>query len=76
MCFSENEIYSINDIMLEFDLEENNPLVYGIYLSRNPELNQDEKDTIKAYMNKLIKKVNKMNERNIQYMTQHLQKEN
>jgi hypothetical protein len=39
----------------EFSLESENPILYGIYLARNPELNQDEKDNIKYYMNKLIK---------------------
>jgi hypothetical protein len=52
--FSENELYSL-DIVNEFSLESENPILYGIYLARNPELNQDEKDNIKYYMNKLIK---------------------
>jgi hypothetical protein len=70
--FSENEIYSIEDIMDEFGLERTNPLVYGLYLSRNPDLSQDEKDDVKGYMNKLIYKQKKINQKNIEYMEKHL----
>ena len=71
MCFSENEIYSLDDIAIEFGLREEDPFLYALYLNRNPELNQDERDTITAYMNKLIKKRNNINRRNINYLTQH-----
>jgi hypothetical protein len=43
--FSENELYSLED-MNEFSLESENPILYGIYLARNPELNQTGKDNI------------------------------
>jgi hypothetical protein len=44
--FSENELYSLEDIVNEFSLESENPILYGIYLARNPELNQDERITL------------------------------
>lgn len=75
-CFSANEVYSLEDIAIEFNLEPNNPLLYGLYLARNPELEHEEQEQIKCYMDKLIKKQQNINRRNIEYMTQHLQKQN
>jgi hypothetical protein len=72
--FSENELYSLEDIANEFSLESENPILYGIYLARNPELNQDEKDNIKYYMNKLIKKQQNINKKNLEHLERHLQK--
>lgn len=72
--FSENEIYSIDDIANEFGLERNNPILYGLYLSRNPDLDQEERDNVKYYMNKLIKKQQNINKKNIEHMERHLQK--
>lgn len=73
-CFSENEIYSLEDIAIEFNLEKENPILYALYLSRNPELSQDERDNITYYMHKLIKKQQNINKKNIDYMEKHLQK--
>lgn len=75
-CFSANEVYSLDDIATEFNLEPNNPLLYGLYLARNPELEHEEKEYIKCYMDKLINKQRKINQINLNYMTQHLQKQN
>lgn len=72
--YSENEIYSLDDISNEFGLEKNNPILYGLYLARNPELDQEEKDNIKCYMNKLIKKQQNINKKNLEHMERHLQK--
>ena len=73
-CFSENEIYSIDDIANEFGLDHSNPLLYGLYLSRNPELEQEERDQITAHINKLIKKQNRINRINIEHMEKHIDK--
>lgn len=73
-CFSENEIYSLDDIANEFWLDKSNPILYGLYLARNPDLSQDERDNITYYMNKLIKKQQNINKKNIEHMEKHLQK--
>lgn len=70
--FSENEIYSLDDIINEFGLERNDPLLYGIYLSRNPNVEHEEKELIKAHIDKLIKKQQKINKINLEYMTRHI----
>lgn len=75
-CFSANEVYSLDDIAIEFNLEHNNPILYGLYLARNPELEHEEKENIKCYMDKLIKKQQNINRRNVEYMTKHLQTQN
>lgn len=72
--FSENELYSLEDIANEFSLDRENPILYGLYLARNPELDQDEKDNVKCYMNKLIKKQQNINKKNLEHMERHLQK--
>lgn len=69
--FSEYELYSLNDIASEFGLEPNNPILYGLYLSRNPELSQEDRDYIQNHMNKLIKKQNNINQKNLQYLERH-----
>lgn len=75
-CFSGNEMYSLEDISAEFNLSHENPLLYGLYLARNPELEEEEKAYIKEYMDKLIKKQNKINQRNIHYLERHLNEQN
>jgi hypothetical protein len=69
--FSENEIYSIEDIISSSGWA-NNPLVY--LPSVTSDLSQDEKDDVKGYMNKLIQK--KINQKNIEYMEKHLRRRN
>jgi hypothetical protein len=53
MSFSENEIYSIEDIMDE--VQRTNPSIRSVFVLQPPDcLSQDEKDYVKGYMNKLI----------------------
>lgn len=71
-CFSGNELYSLEDIGAELNLSHDNPLLYGVYLARNTDLEEEEKNYIKCHMDKLIKKRNKINKINLNYMEQHL----
>lgn len=74
--FSENEIYSLDDIATEFNLNSDDPLLYSLYLHKNPDLSQDERDGIKSHIDKLVKKITKINRINMQYMERHIQKQN
>jgi hypothetical protein len=74
-CLSGNEIYSLEDIANEYFLEKDDPVLYTLYLSRNPELDQDEVDNIKAYIAKLVKKNRRINQLNMEYMDRHKVKE-
>lgn len=74
--FSENEVYSLDEIATEFNLNSDDPLLYSIYLHKNPDLSQDERDDIKSHVDKLVKKITKINSINLRYMERHTQKQN
>ena len=74
--FSENEIYSLDDIANEFNLGREDPLLYAMYLHKNPDLSQDEKDSINSHVAKLVKKITKINKINLRYMDRHLEQQN
>jgi hypothetical protein len=71
--FSENEIYSIDDIAVEYSLNHDNPLLFTLYLDKNRELDQDEVDYIKSHIAKLTKKINRINAINLKHMDKHLE---
>lgn len=71
-CFSENEIYSLQDISSQYNLDGTNPILYALYLELNPDLTENEKTFIKNYIQKIINKQQKINEINIKYMEKHL----
>lgn len=64
----ENEIVSLQEIQARFNIQNENPLLFTLYLRENPLLSQDERDQVNEYIRKLRVKQTNIDRYNSNYL--------